>query len=128
MVQFGRKNLLETIVRSRITFVFILLICIYLSFAVFERFTVERDMAARLHGAENEYIELENRRNELSEKVEYLRGEQGIESEIRKHFDVAREGEQVVIIVDEESDSVEKQNPTEHATQQGKHKPWYRFW
>ena len=54
--------------------------------------------------------------------MEYLSGERGIEEEIRKHFDVAKEGEQVVIIVDKEEEEL---TPTELIEEV---KPWYQFW
>lgn len=127
MTQFGRKNVFPSIARSRVTFAVLLLLCGYLSLAVFERFTVEREMAARLSDAEQTYEVLKARHTELDEKVEYLQGEPGIESEIRKHFDVAREGEQVVIIVDDEDNNETTAQETTDAAKD-ELKPWYRFW
>jgi cell division protein FtsB len=58
-------------------------------------------MAERRVAAEREVAELEARQAVLKEQVEYITSERGIEAEMRRQFDIAREGEQVVIILDE---------------------------
>ena len=50
---------------------------------------------------------MEEKRDELKERVEYLKGEQGIESEIRKYFDVALEGEKVVVLIEDNEEEME---------------------
>lgn len=74
-----------------------------LGMSVFDRFTIERDMANRRATAEAELQSLHERKAQLQEKVDYLSADAGIEAEIRKHFDVVREGEQVVVILDEDT-------------------------
>lgn len=94
------KRLWPKIVYSKITLVLVLMVSAVLAMSVYERFTIEREMAERRRSAETELRELSERKRELESKVEYLSAEHGIEAEIRKHFDVAREGERVVVIVD----------------------------
>jgi len=126
----GRNKLLTHIVFTKLTLIIVLIACAYMAVSVYERYTVEREMSDRLNGAYAEQSELEDRRDSLLDKVQYLNGEQGIESELRRHFDVAREGEQVVVIVDEEDEDagaatfVEGRDPT--ATQEGG--AWWQFW
>lgn len=101
----------------------------YLATVVYERYQVERDMADRLETVRSEHEALQQRHAELSEKVEYLEGESGIESEIRKHFDVVKEGEQVVVIVDAENNNQTAGLPLQDvAVQESTEKPWYQFW
>jgi len=76
---------------------------------------IERDMSSRRAVAEEELNELLDRKAGLEGKVEYLREERGIESEIRKHFDVAKEGEQVVVLLDDERND-KRNDKTEPAT------------
>lgn len=120
------KNPLARILYSKITLVFILIACVFLAMSVYERFTIEREMAERRHEAETERAALIERKQELTEKVEYLSAERGIEAEMRNNFDVAREGEQVVVIIDDE--------PTDRATTAAMHNTatttksfWSRF-
>ena len=87
---------------TRLVLVFLVLLCILMAMSVFNRFTIERDMAARRATVEAELSELKDRQATLEAKVEYLREERGVEAEIRKHFDVAKEGEQVVVLLEDE--------------------------
>lgn len=93
------KSIWQTILYSRITLVVALCIAFALAMSVYERYTIEREMAERLQAAVGELEELNMRKQELQTKVEYLSAEHGIEAEIRKNYDVAREGEQVIVIV-----------------------------
>ena len=95
------KRTWSSIFYSRLTLVALLFVSFILVFSVYERYVIEREMAERRREAETELTELKKRKAELEAKVEYLGNEEGIEAEIRTHFDVAREGEQVVIIVDD---------------------------
>ena len=111
---------------SRITLAILLVISAFMALSVYERFSIEREMAERRRGVESELTELKERKAELEEKVEYLSNEEGIEAEIRTHFDVAREGEQVVIILDEEPQAASSQsaNVQDAVTDEGF---WSRF-
>jgi cell division protein FtsB len=91
---------------------------------VYERYSIEQEMIGRRAEAEEHLKQLENRKAELQKKVEYLSNERGIEAEMRRNFDVARPGEQVVIILDDEKkDTIEPlpKTTTEEV-------PWYKFW
>lgn len=127
MARFGSKSGLRDLLFSKATFAILLILSLYLTYSVFERYTVERKMSDRLEGAQAEYQELEERKETLLDKVDYLEGDSGIETEIRKHFDVAKEDEQVVIIVDEdeEADEAEFVNGYEPPANE---EPWYKFW
>lgn len=129
MAKFGSKSIFKELLFSKVTLVVLLIMALYLSVSVYERYTVEREMAGRLSDTYERRDNLELRRDMLLEKVEYLQGDSGIESEIRKHFDVAREGEQVVIIVDDENgeqEEVKFVNGFDPDMDDGK--PWWRFW
>lgn len=81
--------------------VILVALLLLVSVSTYGRFTIARDMAERRHAAEVAVAELEARRKALAEEVAYITSERGIEAEMRRQFDVAREGEQVVIILDE---------------------------
>ncbi len=72
--------------------------------STYGRYSIAVEMAARQEAAERELAELEARQATLTEQVEYITSERGIEAEMRRQFDVVREGEQVVIIVDERTE------------------------
>jgi len=121
-MKFGKKNSYKAYVYSWPTVAVLCVITTLLFVSAYERFGVERDMSNRRTTSETELGRLQERKIQLEDRVHYLEGERGIEEEIRKNFDVAREGEQVIILVGEE-EIVEVVN--EEVT---KAYPWYQFW
>ncbi len=59
-------------------------------------------MAAKRDVRKEELETLKQRAGSLEAKVKHLQDERGIEEEIRGRFDVAKEGERVVIILEDE--------------------------
>ena len=93
-----KKNWFQAALSSRLTLVVLILVAGSLSLAVYDRYTVEREMAERLQNTEADWVELSARKETLQKRVDYLNNEQGMEAEIRRQFDVAKEGEQVVVL------------------------------
>lgn len=122
----GSKTYQKKILSIRIMLLVVGVLIILMLISIFDRFMIEREMAARRLQAEAEYASLQIRQQELQERVEYLSKEGSVESEIRKHFDVAKEGEQVVIIVDEVSTS-SAILPMSGSIEPNE-SPWYIFW
>ncbi|MBY0537913.1 septum formation initiator family protein [Patescibacteria group bacterium] len=123
MLQFYQKRSLRGWLHSPIALVILGIIILFMMSVVYQRYTIEQEMVARREEAEAHLQELEDRRADLEKKVEYLSNERGIEAEMRRNFDVARPGEQVVIILDEE-----KKPEIEPLPQTTKDEPWYKFW
>lgn len=96
-----KKGWWQIVLHSRLTLLVLLIASIAISFAVYDRYVIEREMLDRRQAKEMQLQAMEAQRDELKERVEYLKGEQGIESEIRKYFDVALEGEKVVVLIGE---------------------------
>lgn len=121
-MQFGRKKALTDYLFNKGVIFILVVIVIFLVMSVYERYTIEREMAARRATTEAEFATLEARREQLESKVEYLSGERGIEEEVRKNFDVAKDGEQVVILLGDGAAAPDEEAviPVES--------PWYLFW
>lgn len=120
----GTKTYLARLRLVRIGLCIVGVLILLLSWSVFERVQIEREMAERRELLEAEYTALEDRYVELEEKVEYLGDERSVEAELRKRFDVAQAGEQVVIITDSRSDELEVL-PLPIAASSS---PWWKFW
>jgi len=90
------------------------------------RWQVEREMAARRAAVEAEQAALEARYQDLKADVTYLSDERSLEAEVRKHFDVAKAGESVVIIVDEERGAVAGAATSSFV--EAEPPPWWQFW
>ncbi len=101
MFDFHEKRKIRSIVYSKPVVAVLVIITVVLSFSVYHRYTVAEEMKHKLNVREDELHELEQRATVLESKVQYLRDERGIEEELRNRFDVVKEGEQVIILVDE---------------------------
>ncbi len=124
MFDFQQKRKFRSILESRITWVLLLVLLGSVLVSAYDRYLIAREMAGRRAEAEAELAELKARQDDLKAEVDYLSNERGIEAEVRRQFDVAREGEQVVIILG----SDESASSTTEATTTPKVRPWYRFW
>jgi cell division protein FtsB len=92
---------------------------------VYDRYSIEQDMIAKRVEAETKLETLEARKAELEKKVQYLSNDRGIEAEMRRNFDVARPGEQVVIILDDKATSTDQ--PLQKMLEE-EESSWYEFW
>lgn len=125
MMDWQQKRKLRTALQSRVLLAALVLTTLVLGNSVYERYTVEREMAARRAEVEAELQELAARRATLEERVDYLSHERGIEAEMRRQYDIAREGEQVVIILEDE---VPPGQVAGTSTREVQERPWYQFW
>ena len=122
MARFGKKKNLTEYLYTKPAVFLLLVVTVFLSSAVYQRFLIERKTAVLQEEMESQRQELLERKSLLEEKVEYLSGDRGIEEEIRKHFDVAKEGEQVINLVGNEQVATPVIAPEPEPV------PWYMFW
>ncbi|HMO83118.1 MAG TPA: hypothetical protein PKA42_03030 [Candidatus Paceibacterota bacterium] len=125
MFDFHQKRKIRSVFGSRITQGVILLITMFILLSAYNRFLIARDMAERRFAVEEEIQALEERRQKLDEEVKYLSNERGVEAEMRRQFDITREGEQLVILLD---DNEERVTNTETEIVPPPPRAWYRFW
>jgi len=125
MFDYYQKRKLRGIINSRYTQGFIILLALWVGYSAYVRFDIAMEMTDRREVAELKADELEVRKNELEEKVEYLSSERGLEAEMRRQFDVALPGEQVVVIVEDEVTS--EIMPLSTSTNE-REDEWYQFW
>ena len=125
MFDFHQKRKIRSFFGSRPFQIIVLLAAIFVLISAYNRYLIAREMAERRSAVESEIKSLEERQKNLESEVKYLSNERGIESEMRRQFDVAREGEQVIIIVEDEDSGEEiKQDETKASSTRA----WYRFW
>lgn len=105
MFSFQQKRQLKKVFTSRAIHVVLLIVCIAVGWSAYGRYKITQEMAQGRARAEAEVVELQKRKAELEERVNYITNERGIEAEMRRQFDIARDGEQVVIILDKEAET-----------------------
>jgi cell division protein FtsB len=123
MLDFYQKRKIRTFVQSRITRVFLLFLVLLIGLSAFKRYQIAMEMADRRQDAESNLVHLREQKESLEAEVRYLSDERGIEAEMRRQFDVALEGEQVVVIVDPEISPVSPVSPVVV-----EEPAWYEFW
>ncbi len=110
MFDFHEKRKIRSFLYSKWVVLGILLLSAFFANSVYDRYTVASEMKAKLDVKRAELEELNQRAQALDSKVKYLEGERGIEEELRNRFDVIKEGEQVVILLDERRKEGEETN------------------
>ncbi|MCA9361772.1 septum formation initiator family protein [Candidatus Kaiserbacteria bacterium] len=128
MLDFHQKRKLRSVINSPITQGAIALLALIVGWSAYVRYDIAMEMRERRVEAEQAAMALEARKAALEAKVEYLSSERGIEAEMRRQFDVALPGEQVVVIVEEENDEPEVLPLSSSTTPKGSSKKWYQFW
>jgi cell division protein FtsB len=123
MFDFHQKRRMRTVFASRVTQGVLLLLAFFILISAYNRYQIAKEMADRREAVESEISALESRRETMEAEVKYLSNERGIEAEMRRQFDIAREGEQVVIILEDET--IEAEPATTTATTK---RAWYKFW
>ena len=126
MGPLSKKSWWQKVLWSRMTLALLLLICAGLSFAVYDRYQVEREVYERREKVQADLVREMDRQRDLESRVNYLDNEQGMEAEIRRHFDVALEGEQVVVLVGETREEAEL--TTVSTSGVGREGFWRRWW
>ena len=127
LFDFHQKRKLRAVINSPFTQGFILLLVFWIGWSAYVRFEIAMEMRDRRILVEQQTATLEDRKEALQTQVEYLSSERGIEAEMRRQFDVALPGEQVVVIVEEESNEPVVQ-PLSTNTESVNETPWYVFW
>ena len=123
MFDFHQKRKIRSILKSPFTRGVLLILVIMVGWSAFTRFQIASQMVERREAAEAELSKLQTQKKELEAEVRYLSDERGIEAEMRRQFDIALDGEQVVVIVDPQNDE------RKMATSTPPDAPaWYEFW
>ena len=124
MLDFYQKRKLRSVMNARLTQVALLFVVGFLAWQALERYTVAAEMAGRRAEVEAPAIALQARKESLEAEVRYLQDERGIEAEMRRQFDIALPGEEVVVILEDEVpvEVLPLSTSTESVS------AWWQFW
>lgn len=104
MLGFHEKRKIRNILYSKPILVILGFIVLFFLSTVWGAFKKERD-TQRIKEQRIEVLEsLEEREDILSQEIDRLNTERGVEEEIRAKFEVAHEGEGVIVIVNPKND------------------------
>jgi hypothetical protein len=111
MLDYGQKRKLRSFLYNKWFLGFLGLLVILAIHSTWNVYQKQRESETILHLAEVQSTELEARQKELQTKITSMQTAQGMEEEIRSKFNVAKPGENVVVILDQ-SDSTSTSTTT----------------
>ncbi len=114
----------EILLKSRLVQLILIILIIFTLVQVYEQHQNTKLTIERRNLASVEYYSKETEKNDLAKNLTLLKDEQHIESEIRRYFDVAREGEEIVIILEPPPEEIEIQADNYSYEKY----PWFYFW
>jgi cell division protein FtsB len=100
MLDFQQKKQFNKIVYSKVNFVILLVLIIFLARSTYDIYKKYRVSADDYAIVKKDYDGLTSRKEMLSSEISRINTGTGMEEEIRSKFDVAKPGETVVVVVD----------------------------
>lgn len=107
MRDFRQRNKIRDFVFSKGIFLILLVILVYILSGVWNIWQYDKSARGALAVKMEELNLLKEKQTALLAKIGSLQTSKGIEEEIRKKFSVAKEGEQVFVVVSEASSTEE---------------------
>ena len=100
MIGFYEKRKLKKVLYSRPTLVVLIIVILFLLNGVWNIYQKEKSTDIKKDITKEEFDAILEREAVLTKEINRLSTERGKEQEIRKKFNVARVGEEVVVIID----------------------------
>ncbi|MEX0935080.1 MAG: septum formation initiator family protein [Candidatus Paceibacterota bacterium] len=111
MTNLLRKKKYRHLLFSKVGIGIVLVLALLVSRAAWNVYEKERLTRAKLNEAERELVELEAREAVLQEDIATLETPAGVEEEIRTTYGFAKEGEEVLVILEEETEPLNFTHP-----------------
>ncbi len=105
MLEFRKKKKIRKVLYSPIVLIVLTIIFFIMAKAVWGVYMKEKLSRQNLEKEKSELERLAIREKSLASSIDYLKTEQGIESEIRTKFRAVRENEKVAVIIEEQASS-----------------------
>jgi len=107
MLEFYEKRKLKRILFSWPVNFLLLLLLLFLGNNVWKVFVTERETSIKRMERATVLLDLEERKEALERNIETLSTDRGVEQEIRNKFEVSKEGERVIVLVDKKDEENE---------------------
>lgn len=102
MRQFQDKKILKSKLYSKWVVVALTILLLILAKAVFNIYFKERESRRVMNLTRDRLYILQERKERISEQSESLKTSVGVEEEIRSKFNVAKPGEEVIVVVNQD--------------------------
>lgn len=105
MREFQNKKKIKRRIFSKITIIFLIVVLFFLVRATYRVYEKNVESEANLARVSASLAETEQRYDSLKKENERLNTNEGVEEEIRHKFQVSKEGEKVIVVVDDQAPS-----------------------
>lgn len=102
MREFQERRKLRKFFFSRLAFAVFCIAAIFLVFSVFKVYKKSSQAVSKNAIVEKEIVDVNKRKSELEANLQKLKTEQGVEKELRKKFQIKKEGEKFFVIIEKE--------------------------
>ncbi len=103
MKSFQKKRRLEHVMQSKTFLIFLGILILVFAFSMFSFVNKMEETSKNKKIIEDKITELEKSKEKLNSDINELKTSQGVEENIREKFGLAKEGENMVIIVDDKN-------------------------
>jgi cell division protein FtsB len=101
MIEFTQKKKARKFMYSLPVLIFLFAALSFLASKAFVLYQKESEVRKKSEEVRIDLAKLETRKNELEKKLEFLKTERGREEEMRSRFMLGKEGEGVILVVDQ---------------------------
>lgn len=110
MREYQERRKFKKIIYSKWSYLFLSAIIVFIFYSTIGVYRKSRNNLAQNKEEENKLAALEKRNAELENEIIRMESESGKEEEIRKKFNVAKQGEKILVIVDKKPKDVKMEN------------------
>lgn len=125
MTDFKSRYKIKKRIYSKITVFLLLIIVAMIAHGTWGIFQKSRASKQKLAVSNAAYEELQKRYQSMEEEVDYLTTQTGLEEEVRTKYNMAKEGEIVIVLTDDEEKDDNSNQPEEKGFW-GKILPWIK--
>jgi cell division protein FtsB len=104
-MDFQKKKKIKNIIHSPASILILFIIFLILIRAIFSVYQKQNISIQNLAKEKMEYEKMSQRKEKLVSNIEYLKTDDGVESEIRNKFRLVKQGESVAVIINDEASS-----------------------
>jgi cell division protein FtsB len=123
-MKYGNRTFWHKVSSSPVVMVIVIILLIVIIRANFRIYGKVYVSNQRLQQSENEIARLQERKLELTSKVDKLSTGEGVESEIRSKYMAVKEGESIAVIIDDSEKNNYKDNMISTTTDSWYKKVW----
>lgn len=109
MDNLKKSNKMRSIIKSKLSLLVLVIFAVLLINASWKMYKKSVDAKKYMYAVEEEFYSLEKQYKDVNEDLQYIKSGTGFEKEVRSKFDLGKEGEKAIMII--EDDPVQIKEP-----------------